>query len=75
MSALSNSSSESRPVNARSNMPTITTRDSEIDVDKGSSDSDIDKTLAKPASRECFENHDDEQMNKVPQQQPESWPK
>ena len=53
-------------------MSAITTRDSEIDVDKGSSDSDIDKTLAMPASKECFENHDDEQINEVPLQQPES---
>ena len=68
---LSNSSSESRPVNVRSNMPVITTRDSEIDKDKGSSDSDNDETPAKPDAEECFEYHDDEQMNEVLQQYPE----
>ena len=71
MSNLSNSSSESRPVDGRINLPVITIRNSEIDVNKGSSDSDIDETLTKPAVKECFENYDDEQMNKVPQQQPE----
>ena len=45
VSTLSNSSSESRPINIKSNMPAITTRDSEIDMDKSSSDSDIDKAL------------------------------
>ena len=51
-------------------MPAITTTDSEIDVDKGSSDSDMDETPAKPAAKECFKNHDI-QMNKVSQLQPE----
>ena len=79
VSTLSNSSSKSRPVDTRSNMPAITTLDSEIDVNKGSSDSDINETPAKPAAEECSENHDDgyddEQINEVPQQQPESRPK
>ena len=40
MSILSNSSSESLPVDVRSNIPAITTRDSEIDMNKGSCNSD-----------------------------------
>ena len=36
-------------------MPAITNRVCEIDVDKGSSDSDIDETPAKPAAKECYE--------------------
>ena len=63
VSTLSHSSSESRPVNVRSNMPPITIRDSEIEVDTGSSDRDVDKTPAKPAAKECSENHDDERIN------------
>ena len=31
----------------------------ETDVDKGSSDSDIDEAPAKPAAKEYSENHDD----------------
>ena len=69
VSTLGNSPSESRPVNVRSNMSAITTRDFEIDVNEGSSDSDIDQSPAKPAAKECSENHDDEQMNEVPLQQ------
>ena len=56
-------------------MLAITIEDSEIDANKGSSDSDINETCAKPAAKEGFENHDNEQMNKVSQQQPESRPK
>ena len=48
-------------------MPTITTRDPEVDVDKGSFDCDIDETSTKPAPEECSESHNDEQMNAVPQ--------
>ena len=36
-------------------------------MDKGSSDSDIDETSAKLAAKECSKNHDDKQMNEVPQ--------
>ena len=75
VSTLSNSSSKSRPVNVKSNMPAITIRDFETDVNKGSSDSDIDETPAKPATKECSENHNDEQMIEISQQQPESMPK
>ena len=56
-------------------MPAITTTDSEIDMDKSSSDSDVDETLTKPAAEECSESYDNEQINEVPQQQPESRPK
>ena len=75
VSTLSYSSNKSRPVDVRSNMSAITNRDCEIDVDKSSSDSDIDETHDKPAAKECSESHDDEQMNEIPQQQPESRPK
>ena len=47
----------------------------ETDVDKGSSDSDIDEAPAKPAAKEYSENHDDQQMNEVPRQQTELRPK
>ena len=75
VSTLSNSSSESRPVNVRSNMPVITIKYSKINVTKSSSDSDIDETPAKSTAKECSKNHDDEQMNEVSQQQPELRPK
>ena len=75
VSTLSNSSSEFKPVNVRNNMPAITIRNSEIDVNKGSSDSDIDETPAKPAAKECSENHNNKQMNEVSQQKPEARPK
>ena len=75
VSILSSSSSESRPVNVRSNMTAITTKDLEIDMDKSSFDSNIDESSAKPAAKECSKNHDHEQMNEVFQHQPESWPK
>ena len=51
VSILSNSSSKSRLVNVRSNMLAITIRDTEIDVNKGSSDSDIDEIPAKPLQK------------------------
>ena len=72
VSTLTNSSRKSRPVDVRSNMSAIAIRDSEIDVDKGSSDRDIEKTPAKPAAEECYHNHEDDYdnryMNEVPQQ-------
>ena len=54
VNTLGNSSSESRPVNVRSNMPAITNRDSEIDVDKGSSDSDIDENVCQARCQRMF---------------------
>ena len=72
VSTLTNSSRKSRPVDVRSNMSAIATRDSEIDVDKGSSHRDIEKTPAKPEAEECYDNHEDDYdnryMNEVPQQ-------
>ena len=75
VSTLSNSSGESRTDDERSNMPAITTRDFETDVDKSSSDSDVDETPANPAAKKIFENYDDEQINEVSQQQQQFKPK
>ena len=71
VSTLSNASSESTPVDVRSNMSAIATRDSEIDINKINSESDIDETLTKSAAEECSKNHDDQQMNEVLKQKPE----
>ena len=40
-----------------------------------SSDGDIDETPAKTAAEESSNNHEDKQINEVPQQHPESRPK
>ena len=51
VSTLSNSSGESRTDDERSNMPAISTRDFETDVDKSSFDSDVDEIPANPAAK------------------------
>ena len=67
VSVFSISSDEITSVDLRSNSSAATTRDFEVDVDKGSSNSDIDETSAKPDAQECSENQDDgydgEQIN------------
>ena len=81
---MSSSSDESRPVQAvvmtddvRTDMPAITNQVPEIDMDEGP-ESDINETPAMPAAatdqgpeNDDDDGHGDEEMNEVPQQQPD----